>query len=43
MTEIAEGQVSMFDAGLPYGRTCQVPIRQTKDRISDPPLNPSQM
>lgn len=43
MTEIAEGQVSMFYVGLPCGRTCQAPIRQTKDRISDPSLKPLQM
>ena len=36
MTEILEGQVSMFDQDTWFGRTCQEPCPQTKERISKP-------
>lgn len=40
MTEPMEGQVSIFDLGLPFGKTCQAHTAATEDAISKPSSKP---
>ena len=43
MTEILEGQVSMFDLDLPCGKTCQEHLAATKVKTSEPSYKRSAM